>query len=1022
MLAFDTETALIEEAKLAPEMACLSFSDGTSTDLLHWADPAAPRCAEWLLNQHTTTANGPYDLAVLWAQYPELRDLIWDALVHGRVHDVQTRQKLMDIGEGKYRRVFKRFPGDEKVTKLNYTLSDLHARYFGTFMEKDQWRLKYGELRPYPLDQWPQGAKDYATYDAVATSRVHVAQDEAAAQVDHHNLWDEPYQVRAHFALHLMSCWGIATDLQQVEKVIATIDAEMPELIQRLQSVNLVRKRGKKDHVRNEKLAKEMMYAAVGDAGELTDTGYKKVKAGELNKDEALRAGYIKIDQEWCETSGYGALIDYYHFRQNQLLRSKLEHIRTAASYGLPVQTQFEVLMETGRTSSSENKLISNSMALQNPPRKGGMRECFVARPGYGLLAADYGQAELVSLAQVTYSAFGFSKMRDLLNADMDIHVDFGKEVMAQDKGVKISYAQAWELHKNKDPLMKEMRQMAKCFHGNTEVLTKNGWVKLSELREGVEVMSASFQDEGRTNLRWEKPIRLTTRVAEDLVHLQNQNIDLWVTPDHRMAAWRNAERNPLPQKRDPKTGRMIAQGGKQKNQKLVHEVCMPEELGRKRSWPSAGLCEESVFNIDERWLRLAVAVQADGSYRGKKREARLDSLGRLKKTGKGEKIRLGFTKKRKIERLRWLLEGLPYEEKKTGAAKVTTFFLPTDVSAPIRELLDADKTLPWWWLQLSVENRQTVLDEARYWDGHITGSGRNHYSYTTTIRKNADVLQAIASITNQKAALVEVEKTSPTHATTYKIGVKDRPNTRGGNLGTNRVKWGREVYCLTVPSDAVLVRYGGKTTITHQCADFGFPGGLGWASFQSYARKAWSVELTGQQSKELKRYWLNHFPEMPEYFRWMSDLVEAGGTRASIQQFMSKRWRGKCYYTQGCNTMFQGLTADAAKAALFEVSRRCYSVPSSALYGCRPLLFVHDEIILECPLDQATEAAAELEHAMVEVYSRYTPDVKITADAHLMQRWSKDAEAVHDERGKLVPWQPPQDEDERFEMELMVA
>ena len=42
----------------------------------------------------------------------------------------------------------------------------------------------------------------------------------------------------------------------------------------------------------------------------------------------------------------------------------------------------------------------------------------------------------------------------------------------------------------------------------------------------------------------------------------------------------------------------------------------------------------------------------------------------------------------------------------------------------------------------------------------------------------------------------------------------------------------------------------------------------------------------------------------------------------------------------------------------------------------------------------------------MVEVYQRYTPDVKITADAHIMRRWSKSAEGAWDERGKLIPWE----------------
>lgn len=691
MLAADTETALIQSAKLAPELACITYSDGERAEIVHWQD--SYKTARWLLEQEITTANGSFDLAVLWAAHPDLRDLIWEGLVAGRYHDVQTRQKLMDIGAGCYRRIYRKIPGEDAVSKLNYNLSDLHARYYGTWMEKDEWRLRYGELRLFPLEQWPEGAKRYATYDAVATARIHDLQDEAALkQGETHNLWDEAPQMRAAFGLYLMSCWGFKTDLKQVERVIGQIDREQPGFAQTLLREGLAREKKRGEYTRSEKAAKARMYKAVGDAGELTKTGYEKVKKGELTKEQALAAGYIKIDEEWCEVSKDPGLITYYHFRQNQLLRAKLGHIQTAAFYGIPIQTRFEVLMETGRTSSSEDKIIPNSMALQNPPRKplldynkldkngnptplldargkpyGGMRECFVARPGCTLIACDFGQAELVSLAQVTYAAFGYSKMRELLNAKMDIHVDFGKEVLARQRGVKLPYEEAWRLYKAKDSTIKEYRQLAKS-------------------------------------------------------------------------------------------------------------------------------------------------------------------------------------------------------------------------------------------------------------------------------------------------------------------------------------------------------------------ADFGFPGGLGWASFQSYARKAWGVELSGEEAKALKVYWLKHFPEMKLYFQWISDLVERGGGKADIQQYFSGRWRGKCFYTQSANTLFQGLTADAAKAALFEVSRHCYTVQSSALYGCRPLLFVHDEIITEAPKDQAAEAAIEMEKIMVEVYSRYTPDVRITADAHLMDRWSKDAEATHDERGKLIPWNPPQEEDEGADLELMKA
>ncbi len=712
MLSWDTETDLIQEARLAPPLACVSYSDGHNADLVHWRDAYRP--LRWLLEQETTLANAGFDLAVSWNQFPDLVDLIWEGLDAGRFHDVVIRQKLMDIGEGCYRSYYRRLPGESKVTLLSYPLTDLHARYWGTYLEKDEWRLQYGQLRNYPLEYWPTGAKKYAMLDAGVTSRVHVEQAKLAQYNYKNNLWDEAAQVRADFVLNLMSCRGLSCDHKQVQRLIDEIDTETPGLVKTLARIiyddwgkprgSLLKIKGIKDPsdlnewrirkalqndeklTRSEKLAKEMMFEAVGDAGELTDTGYKKVKAGEMTKYEALRAGYIKIDEEWCLASKNPALEAYYKYRQNQNLRAKLVGMHQAAVYRLPIQTSFEVLMETGRTSSKTHGLIRNSMALQNPPREGGFRECFVARPCerhavlgmttqkdcpdcHTIIACDFNQAELVSLSQVTYAAFGFSKMRDTLNAGMDMHVDFGKEIHAANTRALFSYEEAFRLYKAGDPIWKDLRQMAKGFN-------------------------------------------------------------------------------------------------------------------------------------------------------------------------------------------------------------------------------------------------------------------------------------------------------------------------------------------------------------------FGKPGGLGSASFMSYLRKAWKKEITEEQSKRLGAQWLRYYPEMKLYFEWMSRLMEEGGGKADIQQYMSGRWRGKCRYTQAANTMFQGLTADGAKAALYAVSRACYYDKSSPMYGCsHPVLFVHDEILTEVRRAQAHDAAKEMERIMVEAYRQFTPDVLVKADAHLMDRWSKDAKEVHDDYGRLIPWEAPQDEDEKLDRaEMMMA
>jgi hypothetical protein len=685
LLAWDTETALIGPARLAPPLACLTYSDGERAEIVHWRD-AEPH-ARWLLEQETATANGPFDLAVLWAQFPALRDLIWDAVTKGRVHDVLTRQKLIDIGEGCYRKVIRYVAG--KPRPLFYNLSDLHARYFGAPMEKDEWRLKYGELREHPLLLWHPGALHYAKFDAVATSRVFQAQGYIQTGMKRdpsQYLHNEMAQVQAHWALHLMSCWGMATDDKQVERVIARIDAEQPEFAKTMAEGGLLGKDGK----RRTKVAKQMMYLRVGDAGELTTTGFKKVVTGELTRAQALAAGYIKIDEDWCEASGEPALVAYGKYARNQLLRSKIQHFRTGP---FPLQTSYEILLETGRTSSSENKLLPNSAAVQNLPQDPGMRESCIAREGCGLIASDFGTAELVSFAQVCYAKFGYSRLRDAINAGKDPHLMFAARLMRLD----------YEL--------------------------------------------------------------------------------------------------------------------------LVREYKRIPKLGDAAS--------------------------------------------------------------------------------------------------------DAEKA--------------------------------------------------------------------------FYADIKDKRNI------------------------AKVFNFGGL-------------GGLGPESFVSFARKSYRVIKTVDEMRELKEEWLEQWPEIRQYFAWVNATINAGQkTRANkkrgerpklvgdFQQYGSGRWRGKCRFTVGCNTMFQGLTADAAKAALFEVSRRCYTDESSPLYGCRPVCFIHDEILLEAPLFKLHEAAKELERVMVEVYQRFTPDVRITAGAHAMFRWSKKAEEAFDENGRLVPWTDGDEElgatpEEKVEVEMPMA
>lgn len=72
-------------------------------------------------------------------------------------------------------------------------------------------------------------------------------------------------------------------------------------------------------------------------------------------------------------------------------------------------------------------------------------------------------------------------------------------------------------------------------------------------------------------------------------------------------------------------------------------------------------------------------------------------------------------------------------------------------------------------------------------------------------------------------------------------------------------------------------------------------------------------------------------------------------------------RLRGGCTYTQARNAPFQGLAADGAKLALWELTKR----------GFRVVAFIHDEVVIELPVADVKAKQAEAEEALVKCMER---------------------------------------------------
>ena len=203
------------------------------------------------------------------------------------------------------------------------------------------------------------------------------------------------------------------------------------------------------------------------------------------------------------------------------------------------------------------------------------------------------------------------------------------------------------------------------------------------------------------------------------------------------------------------------------------------------------------------------------------------------------------------------------------------------------------------------------------------------------------------------------------------------------------------------------LVLTGKERADTRQgakIANFGLMGLMSARRFRQQARVKYGLLLSEDEAESICRAWKEEWPESEEYFQWIRRLLGPGfDARGTIQHFRSSFVRGGVKLTEACNSFFQGLAASAWKEAGFHLAQEMYTDRTSPLFGSRALLPLHDEYILEVPIDQAHEAGLRQAEVMRSVAQEWMPDVKITCSPALMSRWTKGAETKFDDQGRLV-------------------
>lgn len=480
-VAFDLESHLIKPGLLTPRMVCLTFSEKVEADGLgepervlalhrglvpsadaliehdedvskttgdsrgHFVQGLMLRdhSLEWLrpmlLDPNVTIVghNICFDLGVAAATDYSLMRLIFEKFAAGLVHDTMIRQQLIDIATGEMK-----FHTDEdgEPKKTSYDLANLALRLLDKRVQKkDTWRLKYALLDGVPLAQWPEEAKEYAVGDAVTTAQIHAKQTEIAGG----EIPNSAEQHRAAWGLHLMSAWGIRTDGEAVKKLHEELLIDYAEMMEGLKPTGLLKvtpaRTNRKGVFVPEKISKNMsvIYNRVVAAYGGKEAEYPKTPKGGVStaKKTLVESG----DPELKALAEAGAT--------QKLLTTYVPVLESGTRW--PINPRYNVLVETGRTSCSKPN-------IQNPPRKGGVRECFVPRAGWVYVFSDYDTLELRALAQVCLDMLGRSEMAAALRRGEDLHLSLAAEML------KISLPEAKARFETGDAEIKEYRQQAK--------------------------------------------------------------------------------------------------------------------------------------------------------------------------------------------------------------------------------------------------------------------------------------------------------------------------------------------------------------------------------------------------------------------------------------------------------------------------------------------------------------------------------------------------------------------------------
>ena len=598
-------------------------------------------------------------------------------------------------------------------------------------------------------------------------------------------------------------------------------------------------------------------------------------------------------------------------------------------------------------------RLASQEPNMQNLPRPGAeedlasiIRGLIIAGPGNVLLARDYSGIEAVLTG---YFACDPQYIR---LAKQDVHTYYTVHALYALEG-KIKSYDLPDINWPDDKLFPYLAELKKtykeprnrlykhlvhaCVTGDHEVLTLTGWKPLVTLQEGEQIAQ---WDRGKITFVVPSAI-IRQPYNGPMISLFGKGMSATMTPEHRLPVY---------------------------NSFKVLFSRYVNELPKSGHIPICGELEGQE-TTNEKWLKLAVAIQADGHF-----------------PNYGTKMKFHFVKLRKRLRLRQLLEELhvPYDVIPCGDhPDGERFSLSYQDIQPIFYWLDDDKNFNQDnLLASSLAGRKVFLAELPHWDGSRSyGLPNKQTNYLTTNGWNAKVVQTIAHISGEQGLLRINEDKRDGRDNLYKVSFNARKYSSLEMLKKSAVEFSGIVYCVTVPSGWFLIKHQDRISVTGNSNFMQSPQGA-QAKIFSETRIDYPIKTVAK----VMDVYFELFPSIPRWHRSVLQEAERDGFLRNPFDYIvkfSKVYNWKKEYGKWvskpnpdvANKAVAMKPQSTAAAIIKESILRLYFDRFEEA-GQYLRLQVHDENLTECPANKVLEVDAVLKEEM----ERPIPQLRLPA------------------------------------------